>query len=1188
MDTGAKPRTARQSFNASLSGTKAPSSTKKVLPPVKKASPRQSTSLPDLLQEKPGQLVKNHSISSATGSSAAAAAAAASRGTTAARKSLSLSKSNLLLREERNQQQYGMSDGSSSSSKSSIRRPGTNHVRSMEDLLRNSSARAMTPSSSSRFADYSAAAPTRELRGHSIGSAAMSHTLTEMHQVNSSLMSIHQVALAEPPSRPRSGAPRKLFGSHSGSEMSLGSGSGSLGGSRRDLLDNNELATHSNGGGKSRGTGLKKKKKQQPKEQQQQQQRKSPEIPAWNISTRVEDRPSIIRAESASAGRKSSATVHTSSYTPRASTPSDDNHPYHAYTKEHKQRYGADPPLHHSDSYFDNDTEDPSSPSNPDEPEDRDSRTPKKYPVTPHQLQTYLQVSPPDDETDGPPTPFVYKGPPTYTTQYYLLNGSVDVHELAKAVNRTCTLYKILGSRLWRNDKIVDADVEGFFEPRKVWTEIPLDQYVEELEPTAGGFVKLSAEGVTKVVREWMGSVKMMERLFTVLVVKESSVSHLIFVGSTAILDEVSCSFVAKQVFKLYSDCLLRKGAGYNDSSINAYLDSIEPKEEADDFIDFAYSVTSSRNATSYWKDVCIETVQESVEGSEKTDIESQLKKLTIEIESLRTQVASLTKRKTDLDTELADLKLQRMQIDVESSGPAETYMDPVTGEIIEISKAAKAAILKVVLGNEAVEDNVTGLLSKHEVPLDVQQRLGTATMTLEAFSSISEDQLTHLGIMTRDRRKLLALSEYVRNRMKESLQEQTKVKFALERKILKTQRELETVSTNLRTARNALDSNDDMALRLANILKPPSIEIKVHPLTLENHVASFPGEADTSDYSKLYGFVPFELSQEIVNNMRQFRDGCKQSQTLRKAQLRKEVLAASGNNNNNNNGNDSDFSSADESGLSDVEGRSNNNDKPHTPKQSKNTDSVCLAAFAVLLKHISGSDKFLIGLNTSHRKSGVLVGPLSSIVPLKIDMGSKTSTSTTTFNSLLMSITRSLRENRKYLSDCPFANVAQKFNLESKFSVQFEYISQRELESWRVAGLDTRDAISMQGTYTPLGGGVSEAEAEMYAQRMWSVNEQSTFDLKMIIVEDEGEVMVGGVQYRRDRFEEEKVVKWVAKFLTTLEGIEFGPRKLAISSMISRYYSSVFNSKGDIDSLGSISSMLSSPTLMSSKASLL
>jgi flagellar motor switch/type III secretory pathway protein FliN len=673
----------------------------------------------------------------------------------------------------------------------------------------------------------------------------------------------------------------------------------------------------------------------------------------------------------------------------------------------------------------------------------------------------------------------------------------------------------------------VDGDVEGQFDDIP-WQDIPLSQFVHELDPTE--FPMLTTETVTALTQSWMSNIHKMDRPFNILVIRKTSETHVIFICSTAIADELTLSFISKEIFTLYSDCMAKRLIGESEYAITSYLNSLESKEEADDFIDFAYALTPSRKGNNYWKDLCIETVQDTVEGSEKNDIEGQLRKLIVEIESLRSQLQSLTKRKAELDVELSELKRQRMQIDIDSSGPVEIYIDPSTGESIEVSKAAKAAILKVVLGNEAVEDNVMALLSKHEVPMDVQNRLGTSTMTLESFSSISEDQLITLGLLTKDRRKILALSEYVRNRIKESLQEQTKVKFALERKILKIQREFDTVSTNLKSTQNSLDINDDMALRLRNILRPPSMDVKILPLQLESSACSYPKESP--DYAKLYGFVAFELDRNIVRNMRIFRDGCKQSQKIRKAQLRRETLLSRSA--------DSDFSSADESNISDNDG-----EDPRDVKAGRvsSTDSVCLAAFAVLLKHISGSDKFLIGLNSHHRQCGVLVGPLSSVVPVKIDLGEKGMT----FNSLLASIQKSLRDSRKYAAECPFSTVAQKCDLDDRFAIQFEYISQKDSAGWRYAGLNAKDILSMHDSTSRLGN------SELRTHRVWSIGEHSTFDIKVVIVEDSEDV-IGGIQFRRDRFDDDKVTKWAAKYLTTLEGIEFGPRKLAISSMISRY----------------------------------
>ncbi|KAJ3202043.1 hypothetical protein HDU67_000834, partial [Dinochytrium kinnereticum] len=797
-----------------------------------------------------------------------------------------------------------------------------------------------------------------------------------------------------------------------------------------------------------------------------------------------------------------------------------------------------------------------------------DKRRNKRYPITLHQLQIY-QTLYLEEEEDFPTQRIAHQGPPFYISQAYRIFGSILVQDLALAVNKVCSAYKVLCTRFWRNEKIVDGDVEGLFDDVE-WDHMEPSRYLRVVESEEyPELAVLKPQTVAKFIRKDTDALDRLERGFQVLLIREpdlpgrKAVNYIVLSVTSAINDEMSTCFIAKEIFSLYFECARYRVSNDSDFQIYSVVSSHSTKEEADDFIDVAYGMTQPpRQGHLFWKEVCVETVQDAIEGPERDDIEAQLRKTLVEVENLRTQVQSLSKRKTEMDNELGTLKEQRRQMEVESFESVESYTDLTTGEVIEISKNAKSALIRTVLGEEAVEDNISALLSKHDVAADIQRNIGH--MRLEVFSQITEDQLSIYGLLAKDRRKILALSEYVRNRIKESLQEQAKVKYALERKIMKLQRELDMCASNLKVAQNSLDANDDMGIRLKVLLNPPSVEVRIPALGFEDGQTKSASEhTEEYGYHNLYGFQAVEVDVNVLKNIRRFRDRCRQTHKQRLLNLRKggTHLAGGG-------GEFSDFSSTEESNPP---SEAEDNGALHTPAIIS-SDSVCLAAFQVMLKHIMGADKFLLGVKTSFRRGGVLVGPLSDIMPLRVDMTKKG----VTFNSLLVSAIKGLRELKKQGGAYPYPTAAKRLKLPETFPVQFEFITDRESQQWGYAGMEAGELSPKPNHMMKFDAGLGQPAG---VERVWSVDERAGFDVKLVLVEV-ADGISGGIVYRKDRFDDEKIAKWVQKYQTTLEGIEVGSRDVSISSLISRYYSSVFLNKTEYESQASLNSLNSQASL--------
>ncbi|KAJ3228435.1 hypothetical protein HDU81_006157 [Chytriomyces hyalinus] len=757
--------------------------------------------------------------------------------------------------------------------------------------------------------------------------------------------------------------------------------------------------------------------------------------------------------------------------------------------------------------------------------QESDNRKMDQYPPTPHQLAIFNKVCPDVDDAHPKPTSptvgSVAKSKLHYTTQCFKLsNGAVKEDLLCRTINKIASIYKILTTSFYKNERILDADVEAHIDDKTPASSYGLDKFTLQHHSTE----IITSETASRHLKQWMAGLVegRLDPVFQAFLFtsEQTSDAFIAFAFSNSIADMHSCIFVTNEIFHLYFEALQRD----NILAANKAVDTYKPKEH-DNFTDFAYNLpAASRNTLSVWKHVCVETIQETIEGPERNQLETQRKHLLHECHVFKGQVSTLTQRKAELEIELTTLRFQRRQMDVDNHGPVEVHVDPVTQQVTEVSKAARTAMRRLVLGDDTEQDCVAGFLSKHDCSDDVQYKIGK--MTMEEFSALMDDDLAIMGLLSKDRRKVMALSEYVRNRVKESLQEQTKIKFALERKILKQQREYDMVTSNLKAAQNSLDISDDMAIRLGHILNPPSHETRLLPISIEGKKAA---EKPFDNLQDAWGYFPFEIDATVVKTIRSFKELCKaherhMRQTKSKAELEHDSddLASSGDDDDN---------------FADI--------KP------QNSKICCLAAYAVMLKHIAGCEKFLIGSVESFRHNGVLVGPLSDVVPVKFDFGGNE----TSFNAILSQLKKALRNCSRFIAESPFSETAKTLNLESEFPIQFQYFPEKETVAWRHVGMSTRDLLSMR----VFSAHESKPESTIVdIERLWTVDEQShTCEFKLVLVEDADEI-VGAIHYRKDLYDDDKVQKWVAKFITTLEGLEYSPKKLSISNLISRYYSSV------------------------------
>jgi hypothetical protein len=715
-----------------------------------------------------------------------------------------------------------------------------------------------------------------------------------------------------------------------------------------------------------------------------------------------------------------------------------------------------------------------------------------------------------------------YANPPSFKeyllSHVYGLSSRLNISLLRECLNSIVFDHQVLTTKVFRNTKIIDADTEFMLDytpPESIG-----DTY---LKIASFNFQENGAKGCIQTMVEKLTSECTVQEPFKVYVVEggySEFTQYLVFISALFVADETSLSCIANAVFqKYYRELGNRQQQSENSTII----------DESENFEDFAANIKFMKSDLQFWRDQCIEVQQDTIAEKQKKEFEAQLKSLEKEKASLKMSLSSAKKQTEEVEEKLKALRKKRMELESNfgSEGPTVQFIDPLTGEVTVMNEVAKKALLEAVLGPDAIESNIVPFLEKHEVPKEVQRKMNAVQMTVEGFASVTEGSIAHLSLATRDRRQLLALAEYVRNRIKEGIQEQGKLKYGLEREIAKTTRNLSNSKENLGSTQKIYESKEDMSYRLTSILNPPHEECRIEPATIPN-VGSETRPSVISSGSK-FDISFFSVESEILTNLNHFRLAWGHNIRNKKKQERKKSLAPA-------------MSSDNESLLEDSE----DDDQDGKSKSEKlikdqTVDTVCLAAFGVLVKHITGKDKFLVGVTSSMRSPGTVIGPLTDTFPVKIDISRKS----ISFSSLFTSVYNILKQVKRHGLSCPSQKISSELRSATKFPIQFNFINKLEFREWKKLGLTKEHFLS-----SPTN--IKTSYQSNLVERVLAHNNQDEYDIKLVIVELEDKLECA-LHYDKTRFEEEKILKWVAKFNSTLEIIDNSRKRLSISSMISR-----------------------------------
>jgi hypothetical protein len=172
-----------------------------------------------------------------------------------------------------------------------------------------------------------------------------------------------------------------------------------------------------------------------------------------------------------------------------------------------------------------------------------------------------------------------------------------------------------------------------------------------------------------------------------------------------------------------------------------------------------------------------------------------------------------------------------------------------------------------------------------------------------------------------------------------------------------------------------------------------------------------------------------------------------------------------------------------------------------------KTVNVVCLAAIAVLMKHVTGMDKFLLGITYSFRSPGQIVGPFTDTLPFGIDM----SDIKLTFDGLFASLFKVFHYMKRHGKSCPSSKILEDLKIASHPPVHFEFITNLEREEWEISGISVHDLLYEDSGYCKEYGGFQTT-------KMGAIDGQHDYDVKFTFVEN-GSNILGAVRYRKVSF---------------------------------------------------------------------
>ncbi|RKP01178.1 hypothetical protein CXG81DRAFT_18998 [Caulochytrium protostelioides] len=670
------------------------------------------------------------------------------------------------------------------------------------------------------------------------------------------------------------------------------------------------------------------------------------------------------------------------------------------------------------------------------------------------------------------------------------------------------------------------------------------------------------------------------------------SSSYVVFMASEAILDRVALTHLIRTAFRLYHYVLapdlvaplsLPAGAARDTAGLPqrwtarlaqasaTWLGPIRTDWVARALDRAGPSPKQVSAARGFWQSQRQYVTDVVLTEQEQSSLERRLRRLDNEQRVLINTIASLTKQETTIRDELAEARQRRVAIEQAQYATHDrvtAFVHPETGENVVIARSLRDALVTGTLGTLA------GLFAKHGVAPETVAALRPYSDTMEAFASLGETELNQTALLTRERRQIAALADYTRNRIYEAIQEQSKVRFTVERTIRKATRDLEAVSASLQARMAQLDRVEHARMTVREELHPAVASTRIEALRLVVSLDELAERADTP-----YGFVPVVLNAETTQRLRTWTEGwanrLRQTRALRGTGS--AATAAS--------------TAADEDNEMDVDTYAY--DVAPATSGSATTlwspEIACLAAFAILMKHVTGQSQFLMGMaslpplearpasgepaapaaSTGGRGSVtaaprpppdvLTVGPETRVLPLKFDV----SKPDRLFRGFFEHVAGTVERARGYVDEL---SAALPEGLATP--IQYEFWRLQTLEALAVHGIAPEDLLGEvhvlrhreATTDSPPETSDGASAATQAPFTLLEVERSQPYDLKLVLFETRDGI-VGGFKFRRATIRPEQAEKWKDKLDAILGGIDSGMKDLTIAAMISRFYQEFWRS---------------------------
>ncbi|KAL7748922.1 hypothetical protein RI367_005570 [Sorochytrium milnesiophthora] len=817
----------------------------------------------------------------------------------------------------------------------------------------------------------------------------------------------------------------------------------------------------------------------------------------------------------------------------------------------------------------------------------------------------------------------------TFIRRAWYTDTPLSLPLLRICVLRVMVTYPVLRTSWFRNARIIDADLHGMIDTLSMDVDVDL---VEEVAMQSDRHSRSEQlELMDQHMRRWARSATSATafRLFVfghcLNMLGDASIedtgtttqgSVLGLALSESIGDELSVSVVLHQVLRNYQHCLERlyPNIAVHALPLGAYtilstdqlvrcrrfplLPSIDAQH---DFRHHAYQEQDDMpllpKRLSYFRSQCFETKQESVDPRRRQFLEAEVIRMETELANVKTQRQALISKRAELEERLRTAEMNLAKIDADkNSGRFFLYTDSETGETLQIGRDAQKILHHMLLGDDvpdSADDDqsqlILVLLSRHQISPPSMDKL--TGHTLQTFVSLTEEDLLRIGVVTKEKRKILALTTFVRNRIRECIDEQSRLRYALERSIIKSKRDVNSATEGLTTATSSIERLAASLLKYQALLNPPIVEVVIPMLNIP-----FIGEGKTphNSLNELYVKGSRESldrvqPQDLLPARLTFQDVTIPEATVTNLQryfaewkaARRRKLRASRALNNAGQGAQVDLGSDDE------------DDALSTSFLPQSLVGLLFATFVVLLKHISGKDLFVLGLRTSQRKayfrSPVHLGPLTQTLPVRIDLRE----SSVQFEDLLASVTKLLETVQKQSPGVCGAElmdtirseiVTRRANKESAlelddsidpmaydFKVLFDYVDADAMDRLRSLGLSLDDVTGVRWM-DPSTAATSSNRPFIAVQPLLLPSATSgDHDLVFQLVEDSSRRQICGVLWHREDIPDHAVRKWVAKFQHLTENFDAFAlgKKMTVSMLISRFYHSVWGGGVATDAAG-------------------